>query len=119
MQDMELTCAACQQTFPFSAQEQAFYAERGFQVPKRCRRCRQSRKTGKRGARAGAASASSQGAISGRRPAVEQSLRRTHTAHCAGCGQPTEVPFPVSDGQRSFCKVCFEARVEELVGADD
>lgn len=118
MQDMEITCAACQQTFPFTAQEQAFYAERGFQAPKRCRRCRQARRTGKRGGGGGARS-SGQGAISGRRPALEQGVRKAHSTHCAGCGQSTEVPFPVSEGQRSFCKVCFEARCEELVGADD
>jgi CxxC-x17-CxxC domain-containing protein len=113
MQDMEITCAACQQAFPFTAQEQAFYAERGFQAPKRCRRCRQARRTGKRGPRSG------QGAISGRRPAVDQGARQVHTAHCAGCGQATEVPFPVSEGQRSFCKVCFEARCEDLVASED
>lgn len=113
MQDMEITCAACQTPFPFTAQEQAFYAERGFQAPKRCRRCRQARRTGKRGSQRGPA------ATSARRQAVDAGTRKVHSAHCAGCGQATEVPFPVSEGQRSFCRVCFEARCEDLVGAAD
>ena len=44
-QDKVLTCADCGTQFVFSANEQAFYAERGFtNEPKRCPTCRQAKK---------------------------------------------------------------------------
>jgi len=42
--DRTLTCADCGEEFLFSAREQAFFAEKGFQTPKRCRSCKQVRK---------------------------------------------------------------------------
>lgn len=39
-----ITCMDCAQDFPFSTSEAAFYAERGFTPPKRCRECRARRK---------------------------------------------------------------------------
>ena len=46
MEDTDIICAVCQKPFLFSASEQAYYSERGFQLPKRCRTCRQARKKG-------------------------------------------------------------------------
>src|SRR5919198_1562975 len=44
-QDRTLTCVDCGAEFAFTANEQAFYAERGFtNEPKRCPTCRQNRK---------------------------------------------------------------------------
>src|SRR5919202_2171432 len=44
-QDKTLTCVDCGNEFVFTANEQAFYADRGFtNEPKRCPNCRQSRK---------------------------------------------------------------------------
>ncbi|MGH2371625.1 MAG: zinc-ribbon domain-containing protein, partial [Chloroflexota bacterium] len=44
-QDKVLTCVDCGTQFVFTANEQAFYAERGFtNEPKRCGPCRQNRK---------------------------------------------------------------------------
>jgi len=40
--DKNLTCADCGQQFVFSAEDQEFYASRGFSEPKRCRNCRSS-----------------------------------------------------------------------------
>ena len=42
--DRTLTCVDCGEQFPFSAREQAFFAEKGFQTPKRCKSCKQVRK---------------------------------------------------------------------------
>jgi hypothetical protein len=42
--DRTLTCVDCGEEFPFSAREQAFFAEKGFQPPKRCKSCKQVRK---------------------------------------------------------------------------
>ena len=42
--DRELTCTSCSRPFMFTAAEQAFFAERGFQEPRRCKPCRNARK---------------------------------------------------------------------------
>ena len=44
-EDKVLVCKECGQEFVFTAGEQAFYAERGFQnEPQRCKPCRDARK---------------------------------------------------------------------------
>ena len=43
-QDRVLTCRDCGQDFVFSAGEQAFYQEKGYNDPKRCKACRMRRK---------------------------------------------------------------------------
>jgi hypothetical protein len=44
MPDKTITCTECGNEFNFSAEEQDFYNERGFQEPKRCKDCRERRK---------------------------------------------------------------------------
>ncbi|MCG8607159.1 zinc-ribbon domain-containing protein [bacterium] len=44
MPDKTITCVECGNEFNFSAEEQDFYNERGFQEPKRCKDCRERRK---------------------------------------------------------------------------
>lgn len=52
-QDKTLKCVDCGQEFTFTAGEQAFYAEKGFQnEPKRCSECRSKRKAEKRNEKA-------------------------------------------------------------------
>ena len=56
-QDKTLTCSDCGAQFAFTANEQAFYADRGFtNEPKRCPACRQSRKSQRGGSDFGGAS---------------------------------------------------------------
>jgi hypothetical protein len=43
-QDQTITCRDCKGTFVFEAGEQAFFAEKGFTPPTRCKPCRQARK---------------------------------------------------------------------------
>jgi hypothetical protein len=49
MSEQRLTCADCGREFAFSAEEQAFFREKGFDPPKRCRECRQARKEQREG----------------------------------------------------------------------
>jgi len=42
--EQRLTCADCGRDFAFSAEEQRFFREKGFDPPKRCRDCRQAKK---------------------------------------------------------------------------
>jgi len=43
-QDQLLNCSDCGAEFAFTGRDQAFYRERGFAPPRRCRNCRQKRK---------------------------------------------------------------------------
>ena len=46
-EDKTLVCKECGNEFVFTAGEQEFYAERGFQnEPQRCKACRDARKNG-------------------------------------------------------------------------
>jgi hypothetical protein len=43
-QDQTLACKDCRIDFTFTVGEAAFYAEKGFQVPRRCKACRVAKK---------------------------------------------------------------------------
>ena len=89
-QDEILTCRDCGNEFNFSASEQAFFAEKGFQnKPSRCPACRAAR-------RAQNGSAAPQ--------------RQMYDVVCDGCGQPTQVPFQPRGDRPVYCRACFEAQ---------
>jgi len=86
-QDETLVCRDCNKEFIFSASEQAFYAEKGFQnKPRRCPECR-------------AAFRAQNGAA---RP-----QREMFTAICADCGKETQVPFQPRGDKPVYCRDCF------------
>lgn len=92
-QDKVLTCRECGREFLFSAGEQAFYAEKGFQhQPSRCKDCRGARRTGGRGERAAAGE------------------RVLFPAVCSACGKATQVPFKPSAGKPVYCRECYAKR---------
>ena len=43
-QNQELQCVECGAIFEFSAEDQEFYAKKGYSAPKRCPQCRARRK---------------------------------------------------------------------------
>jgi hypothetical protein len=43
-EDKELDCADCKASFTWTAGEQAFFAEKNFTPPKRCKPCRDKKK---------------------------------------------------------------------------
>jgi len=91
-QDKVLVCRDCGKEFLFSAGEQAFYAEKGFQnEPTRCRNCRAARKGGS--------------------PSGESGPPRTlFAAVCSECGKETQVPFKPTAGKPVYCRECFQKR---------
>lgn len=92
-QDKVLVCRDCGKEFLFSAGEQAFYAEKGFQnEPTRCRNCRMARKGGG--------------------PAAQESgaSRALFPAVCSDCGKETQVPFKPTAGKPVYCRECFQKR---------
>jgi CxxC-x17-CxxC domain-containing protein len=93
--DMQLTCSDCGQDFTFTAADQAFFSERGFSTPKRCKSCRQAKKADQGGGGGGGyRSAPAQGT-----PVI-----------CSGCGQPTTVPFEPRGDRPVYCRDCYSAR---------
>src|SRR5687767_2101386 len=100
--DETLVCADCGTSFPFSASEKAFYAERGFSTPKRCKPCRAAAKAAKGGGMGGGGSFGGGGG-GGR------SDRQMYPATCNQCGVDTQVPFKPSGARPVLCSDCFRS----------
>lgn len=93
-QDRYLTCRDCGEEFVFSASEQEFFAEKGFQNdPSRCQQCRSIRKNQNRNNSGGGG--------------YRQRERQMYPAVCAQCGKDTEVPFQPSGDRPVYCRECF------------
>ena len=102
--DKVLKCRDCGEEFTFTAGEQAFYKERGFQhEPTRCRNCRDKRKTDGPGAGRGAGGSGSSSAGTG------GGSRELHQAVCSNCGVATQVPFRPTAGKPVYCRDCFQS----------
>lgn len=83
-EDKTLICKDCGKEFVFTAGEQEFYAEKGFQnQPQRCRPCRQARKGN----------------------AAPQ--REMYIGVCAACGKEARVPFQPRDDRLVYCSQCY------------
>ena len=89
-EDKTLTCKECGQPFVFTAGEQEFYAEKGFEnEPQRCKACRDARKN------------------------VTRAAREMFDATCANCGKECKVPFKPRDERPVYCSECFASMKAE------
>lgn len=83
-QDITLKCKDCGKEFVFTAGEQEFYAEKGFQnQPQRCRDCRNAKKN------------------------AAKPQRELFDAVCAKCGKPAKIPFQPTSDRPVYCSDCF------------
>ncbi len=90
-EDKTLVCRECNAEFVFTASEQQFYADKGFQnEPGRCPACRAARRQANGGA--------------------NRSERQMYDVICDGCGQNTQVPFQPRGDRPVYCRACFEAQ---------
>ena len=96
--DQELMCSDCGQSFNFSTEDQAFFNERGYSTPKRCKQCRQAKKQEQSGS------------------GYQRSESRSASVTCAGCGQQTTVPFEPRGDRPVYCQNCFQARKSKNSG---
>lgn len=88
-QDKTLHCKDCGTDFVFTAREQEFYAEKGFQnEPGRCPDCRAARKRQNGGQGFGGS-------------------RQMYPITCSECGAPSEVPFKPTGNKPVYCPECF------------
>lgn len=89
-EDKTLVCKECGNEFVFTAGEQEFYAEKGFQnEPQRCKSCRQARKN------------------------AGKVQRELHEAVCDECGGIARVPFEPTGDRPVYCSACFAAKKEK------
>ncbi len=89
-EDKTLVCKDCGAEFVFTAGEQEFYAEKGFEnEPSRCKECRIARKN------------------------LAKQNRVMHTAICADCGKEAQVPFEPKEDRAVYCSECFAKHKEE------
>ena len=85
-EDKTLVCRDCGNEFIFSASEQQFFADKGFQnEPGRCKACRDKRRA-------------ANGGFS----------RPMYDVICDRCGQPTQVPFQPTGSSPVYCKACLQ-----------
>jgi CxxC-x17-CxxC domain-containing protein len=121
-QDKTITCVDCGAPFAFTANEQAFYADRGFtNEPKRCSSCRQNRKSqrgggesyssyGGNGSGGGESYGGSGGSGGGYRSGgggYGGGQREMHVVTCSGCGGEARVPFVPRGDRPVYCSDCF------------
>ena len=100
MQDKTLTCSDCSRQFTFTASEQEFFAQKGFNQPSRCPDCRAARKAARESG--GSYGSSGSGGSSG--------PRQMYPAVCAQCGKQTEVPFQPRGDRPVYCSDCYKQR---------
>lgn len=87
--DKTLTCQDCGAEFTFTADDQDFYASKGYTEPKRCPDCRRARKA-ERGYDGGG-----------------YGSRQMFAITCSNCGRPAEVPFQPRGDRPVYCSDCF------------
>jgi len=132
--DKTLRCKDCGAGFIFSANEQEFYAARGFtNEPQRCKPCRDARKTASdsqlksmscpkcntkslsHGKDAGLAcvtcgatySIKERMTLEAMEAAKENELFLQYPAKCSACGKETELAFKPKTDRPIYCKDCF------------
>ena len=103
-QEKTLTCVECNQTFGFTAEEQAYHAERGYtNEPKRCPTCRQARR-----------SRSMYGGGGGGGGGYDRPQREMHTITCSQCGKQDEVPFLPRGDRPVYCRDCYSQQRDSM-----
>jgi CxxC-x17-CxxC domain-containing protein len=94
--DKTLVCSDCGREFVFTADDQEFFASRGYLEPKRCRSCRANRRLDRDGG-----SASPEGAM-------QRPPRQLFDVVCSNCNRPTQVPFQPRGTRPVYCRECFQ-----------
>jgi CxxC-x17-CxxC domain-containing protein len=93
-EEKSLQCADCGATFPFTVEEQEFFASKGYtNDPKRCPSCRSNRRAERFGNSGGGG--------------MSRGPRQMFPAVCAQCGKETEVPFQPRGDKPVYCRDCF------------
>lgn len=92
-EDKQLTCADCGAEFTFSAEDQEYYASKGYSEPKRCPACRAAKKAQRNNGHG-------RGRGYGNRPQFKVT--------CSACGCETTVPFEPKGDRPVYCSDCYK-----------
>ena len=99
--DRTLTCADCGAPFTFSADDQAYHAQKGFtNEPRRCPNCRAQRRSQRGESSYGGGGGGSYGG----------GQREMFSATCASCGKEARVPFQPRGDKPVYCSDCFRSQ---------
>jgi CxxC-x17-CxxC domain-containing protein len=108
--DKVLTCRDCGTEFVFTAGEQEFYQQKGFDnAPTRCPSCRRARKAQRSegGNYSSGGYSSDGGSYSSGGYGGAQRERIQHEVVCSQCGRTTTVPFVPRGDRPVYCNDCF------------
>lgn len=95
--DRELTCVDCNESFIFSADDQSYHAEKGYEnEPKRCSTCRAVKRSSRNSMGRG-------GGFGNRGP------REMHTIQCSDCNKDAQVPFLPRGDKPVYCSECYQS----------
>lgn len=92
LQDQNIQCKDCGTEFVWTAEEQEFYQQKGFNAPLRCKNCR---------AKARAAHNNGGGGGQG-------GPRQSYPITCSNCGKQDTVPFQPRGDKPVLCRDCFQ-----------
>ena len=97
-EDRTLPCVECGQSFTFSADDQSYHAEMGYNNdPKRCQTCREARRANRSGDSYGG----------GGGGGYSRGPREMHSTVCAECGKEAKLPFVPREDRPVYCDDCF------------
>lgn len=95
MKDQTIQCKDCGAEFVWTANEQEFYKEKGFNAPIRCKDCRVKAR-----AAFGGGDRHNKGGFGGQ--------RQSFSITCAQCGAEDTVPFKPRGDKPVLCRNCFQ-----------
>ena len=89
-EEKQITCADCGAVFPFSVEDQKYYASKGYSDPKRCPACRAAKKSQRTGFKR------------------SNFQKKEYHVTCSACGCETTVPFEPKDDKPVYCRDCYK-----------
>lgn len=91
-QDQTIQCKDCGKDFTWTADEQAFYQEKGFNAPMRCKDCRVKARANFNGGHGGGG---------------DRGAKQSFPITCSECGKDDTVPFEPRGDRPVLCRDCF------------
>jgi len=88
-QNQTIQCKDCGQEFTWTAEEQEFYQQKGFNAPVRCKDCRAKARAAFNGGQGGGGA------------------RQSFPITCSNCGAKDTVPFQPRGDKAVLCRDCF------------
>lgn len=91
-QDQQIQCKDCGRDFTWTASEQEFYQQKGFNAPVRCKDCR----------------AKARASFNDRNGGGGGGQRQSFPITCSNCGKQDTVPFEPRGDRPVLCRDCFQ-----------